>query len=347
MKQKRIVIIAMLALALAALACNLPGVATPNDFPTPPGTITAPADTGADSQPATDQAAPTAESPATPAPTIDPLGGFVTGTVIDAATLPDLIFPAGGLGLVYCDEQASAPAIAVTPVLLGQHVLCLLNFPTTAGSQPVTVTLTDSLGNTFVEVFTYATDQGGYVVLNNSKGAFGGWVVDEASGMVGPDTSPQLVLSLHTSAGLLTGTWTASAATQDGSINVPDTPIVIEHFDAFTTTTSDADLNPWYPPNTGFKPGDTVYVFGVGYQPGAAITVAFYWHDEAAVDPNTGTGPLRPKYATVIAADGEGRFRVEFRVGEQMPKGGYYTVALPQITPDTIANPFTGTFTVN
>lgn len=341
--RKRHLAVVWMPLVLATLACGLiPGaVAEPQPPATAPlvlPTVTSIA--------ATPGAEPTPVEPPDPAadpPPAQPGGGFLRGTVLDASSLPILPILPQGVGPLFCEGQFDGPAIAIRNVTNEQMQLCLYNFPTEPDSPDITVTLTHPDGTVFAETFTFVSE-GESVRVEGQSGGTSGSI---PAGDFAPPGPPSISIAIYTPANFPSTGWTGSASTADGSIDVPPTPLTLERFGRQVSVVADpSGVNPFVLPTQSLFAAGSIFVYGLGFDPNAQVTVAFYREDETLGESPLGTPQLRPEYATVLTTDAEGKFNVEFAVDEATVKGSYFSVADHVISTETPANPFAGRFSI-
>lgn len=327
MNNRRFMWIAVCGPAVFTLACNLPLAGTEEGQPE-----------------ATTETVPEPAIEVTATPAVAPEGGFVGAPAVDVSTLPHLAIPATGIGGIFCDATPTGPGVSVTPIISDLNQLCLYNFPTAAGSQPVSVTLTDPTGESYTASFSYAAREDGSVYLADWRGESAGYIDDGTSGFT---TTPHLAITFLASANMPAGAWTASAQTADGSVTVPPTPITVERQGEVISIVRSPDSGPFeYPAQNTFTAGETLYIFGAGFDPGAALVFALYYQDPANPTSEFGTPTLTPLYAAQVTPDGSGNFNLQFVVGASTPAGTYFTTAAPAITDQLFINPFAGVFQI-
>jgi hypothetical protein len=343
---KRHLVVAWLPLLLATLACGLiPGAVAE---PQPPATVplvlptvtSIVATPGAEPLPTEPPAPP---DPGADPPPAQPEGGFLGGTPLDPSSLPILPILPQGVGPLFCEGQFDGPAISIRNATNEQMQLCLYNFPVEPGSPDITVTLTHPDGTAYVETFTFVAE-GESVRVEGLSGGTSGSI---PAGDFAPPGPPSISIAIYTPANFPSAGWTGSASTADGGINVPPTPLTLERFGPQVSVLTDpAGVNPFIFPDQSFSAGGPVFVYGLGYDPNAQLTVAFYREDETLGQSDFGSPQLRPEYATVLTTDAGGQFVVQFAVVAATVRGSYFTVTDHAITADTPADPFAGRFSI-
>jgi hypothetical protein len=298
----------LIVMILASIACSLITVGIEEE----------PTISNATPTPLADQLTP--EAPATPTALV-PEGGFITGALLDTATLPhgQRVGQDGpGMMGVQCIGDNTKPSIG-----LRYGTLCLNNFPTAPDSPGFTVTLVDPTGRSFSETFTYNQDE-----IVNSRGIQVGRAQDrddiESLLAEGLTANMGVYMELYMPANLPSGDWLVSANTQDGSINVEPTTITLSGDDYMhANVLVDLSTNPFINHPKVFTNNETIYLVGQGYPPNTAITIAFY-----QADPSTTTLQGMPefytaKYATSVTIDNTGSFQTQFIVGSTTLRGSY------------------------
>lgn len=342
----------MIVLVLASLACAAPPITINVGATTAPAatSASAPTDTPVAAVSATPEQAtaqPTAVPPTemptdTPEPSPVP-EGFLSGTPVDPTGLPILNYPVAGMGPLVCQGQPTGPDIDFTESLRGFHLLCLYYWPVDLGSPDFTVTLTDPNGVAYTDTFSYVQGQNGVQIVNQNGDYMGEPVSPD---VVGPDYPPSIEMLLPTLGNFVTGTWTLEAHTVDNSVSVGPRQMDVQHSGTLVTVSDQEEADPFHPLGTTFHPNSLIYVTGAMYPPNASVFVAFYWKDDSLGNGTYGVGLLRPQYATRITTDANGNFEVQFGVTGNTLATRYFTVAAQNISTDTNANPFIGTFQV-
>lgn len=294
---------------------------------------------GSEETPAQTEQTPS-EPPAT-ATELAPGGGFVTGVPLDVSTLPRLVSVPSGIESGPCYSEDTNPSIGLRESYLPYQTLCLNNFPIAPDSPGLTVTLIDPTGRSFSETFSYS--QGEPVIVVNARGVQAGSVQDAPA--------PAVAIDLYLSANLTRGEWLAYARTEDSSVIVGPTLLPLEQTSSLDSILVDLDTSPFITPEYGqegpiFTAGSTIHYVGTAYPPDTAITVAFYQEDLSAGTSETGLPYFTARYAASVTTDPSGGFQSQFIVDTTTPKGQYYAIAAPAITPDSRLNILTPRFSI-
>ena len=272
-------------------------------------------------------------------------GGFTTGTLIEVTTLPALKEVGGGGEPGPCFVDSTEPSISRGYGIFPHESLCLNNFPIAPDSPGFTVTLTDPIGRTFSETFTYQQED-----IVNSTGANAGWIQEDSDSDVYPAT-PGVIINVYMPASFPCGNWSVSAKTQDGAINVGPTTLPVECSYSQISVLSDLNINPltshgysWEGPKLANN--ETIYVVGAAYPPNTVVTVALYQVDPSAGKSEFGFNLGTAKYAVSVMTDGSGNFQAPFVVGSGTQRGAYYAVAAPVITTELKLYSFGARFSI-
>jgi hypothetical protein len=271
---------------------------------------------------------------------IGPNGGFLTGA-IDAATLPKLSAPGGGVVPPRCEENPTGPAIRLVTITgLEHHALCLYNFPATVDSPAITLELTSPRGVTFRDTYSFSrTDYG--IELIGAAGTSGGWVQSEESfGSPGLPTVPEV--SISAAANVPTGPWTVNVSTADGSGSVQDATVTLTYDGPFALPVQDLIHNPLERARSDYTTGEVALIAGAGYPANTEITVAIYYYEPEPEVDEGGMPYAVPRYAAKVTTDSAGTFLLEFVVGENMTRGDYHVVAKTEFKAGDWIDPIVG-----
>jgi hypothetical protein len=331
MIRQHYVLSVMILLMLAALACNIPAAGDHSSEPLPP-----------------------TEGPPMPTPTPEPVssavgpeGGFTTSAPIDPAALPQLAVPGAGGELAFCEYTGEGPAITMVTITDDRQMICLVNFPTVAGSPDITLTLGIPDGESYTEIISYR-QEGDRIRLVGTYGEIDAGILIPDGEYIPLDAPPSVFVEIYTPGNMMAGEWTAEASTADGSINLPETILPLSRYRPITSVLPTPETNPFYSSDKEFSTGNTIYVVGTGYAPNTPITVAFYWEEPGQFHPvHTNMPLIVAQYATTVTTDAQGNLTAEFVVGDTTRRGQFYIVAEPQITAEKWVNPMTDGFIIN
>lgn len=300
-------------LLLAALACNLPqeGVGEVQET-TPTEAV---------------------EMPSAPSPTLEPepsREGFSTPP-LDIALMQEITIPPMGWEGIGC-EAATGPGMALVDQFYDQRMLCLYDFPTTLGSQPITIELTGPANEVFTETLNLVEQEGRVRVIGASSGESIGYISNEP---------PAIGIGLTFVAGMPEGTWVVRAANADGSIEVSDSVQLTHQTSLVSVLPAPLPHNPLTPiPIINLRDDGIVTIIGVRFTPGKEVFVGLY--TEISAESST----FAPAYGTTVVVDSSGVFVTEFAVTLGIPEG-IYSVAYGESLDSMIIHPLVRRIEVN
>lgn len=358
------ILMPLVALLCAMLACNTPtGQTEPIEEASPTAFI---APTFTPAEPASDEAAEAEEEPAAEAvqtdenqapadpvqptaalpaqPTPSARGGFIGLNSFALSELPPLEGLGGGAGgggvacPVDAPPEGSDPTITYAWTGPGTFTLCIYGLAAQVGAPEFSVILTAPDGTVYSE--TYNIVNGAEVGHESIENALQGsrTPFDVYVGRGDPGTDGRMdsieVFIFMTADVFMKGNWTIRAERTDGQGWFE----VIEFLDSpgrwLTILPQGQTTDPFLTEfRSGFGPysdGQVVSIYGTGHPENSDLVIALYGGERTPA-PDSPFEIAQPQYAAVIRTDERGNFRADFQVGPETPADNYDVVINPQI----------------